>query len=202
MCGRYSFSDIDEIYEARRILEEVAKRLGDEVVSTIKTGEVFPTEVAAVVTLRGEVTAAEAMRWGYPLNGKLLINARSETVSEKPLFARSMESERCLIPCTGFFEWKAEGKRKQKYLIKPEGVRFFYLAGMYRQFIIDGRATDRFVILTAPANDAMKEIHPRMPLIVHAAHTGFWLGRRRFNDAVADIYRMTGSLDIQAMQRT
>ena len=199
MCGRYAFSDFDDIYEARRILEEVARRLGDETAAAVKTGEVFPTERAAVVAQRPGGAHADVMQWGYPLNGKLLINARSETIAEKPLFRRSLSGGRCLIPCTGFFEWKAEGKRKQKFLIQPEGERFFYLAGLFSRFIEDGRASDRFVIVTAPANEAMQEIHPRMPLIVPAGGAGLWLENIWTEDTIEKIYGLTSRIEAQAV---
>ena len=199
MCGRYAFSDIDEIYEARRILEEVAQRLGDEQAAAVKTGEVFPTEQAVVVAQRPEGARAEAMRWGYPLSGKLLINARSETITEKPLFARSLGGGRCLVPCTGFFEWKTEGKQKQKYLIRPKGARFFYLAGLYSRFFENGRESERFVIITAPAIEAMAEVHPRMPLIVPKDLSGLWLENRFHAESIHEIYLLTQKLELQAV---
>jgi putative SOS response-associated peptidase YedK len=113
MCGRYAFTDIEDVYEARRILEEVAQRLGDEVVASVKTGEVCPTDNAVVVAQRPGGSRAEVMRWGYPIGGGLVINARSETLDEKPAFRRSLGVARCLVPCTGFFEWKAEGKDRK-----------------------------------------------------------------------------------------
>lgn len=199
MCGRYAFSDIDEIYEARRILEEVARRLGDEEASVVKTGEVFPTEHAAVVAQEPRGARTDVMQWGYPLNGKLLINARSETIAEKPLFRKSLMGGKCLVPCTGFFEWKTEGKHKQKFLIRPEGERFFYLAGLFSRFTLDGRAGDRFVIVTAPANEAMREIHPRMPLIVPAGDAGLWLENSQVEDVIEKIYGLTSRLEMQAV---
>ncbi len=199
MCGRYAFSDIDEIYEARRILEEVAKRLGDDPAAVVKTGEVFPSERAAVVAQRPGGAISDAMNWGYPVGGKLLINARSETVAEKPLFAQSLNGGRCLVPCTGFFEWKTEGKRKTKFLIRPEGARFFYLAGLYGRFADKGKAGEHFVIITAPANADMQQIHHRMPLIVPKAASELWLGNGNAPDTIKEIYDMTGKLDLIAV---
>lgn len=199
MCGRYAFSDIDEVYEARRILEEVVKRLGEEQAAAVKTGEVFPTEHAAVIAQQPGGSCADVMKWGYPIAGKLLINARSETLAEKPLFARSLSGGRCLVPCTGFFEWKAEGKRKQKFLIRPEGARFFYLAGLHSRFAEDGRPGEHFVIITAPANEAMQAIHPRMPLIVPREASGLWLGNSDAGEAVRRIYPLTDALEMQAV---
>ena len=199
MCGRYAFSDIDEIYEARKILEEVARRLGDEEAAAVKTGEVFPTEHAAVVVQGPGGTQTGVMQWGYPLQGKLLINARSETIAEKPLFRKSLAGGRCLVPCTGFYEWKAEGKHKQKYLIRSEGEQFFYLAGVFSRFNLDGNMGDRFVIVTAPANEAMREIHTRMPLIVPVGSAELWLANKWTEDIIERIYRLTTRLEMQAV---
>jgi Uncharacterized conserved protein len=198
MCGRYVF-DIDEIFEACSILEEIAQRLGDQQAAAVKTGEVFPTERAAVIAQRPGGARADAMNWGYPLNGKLLINARSETMLEKPLFARSLSGGRCLVPCTGFYEWKAEGRHKLKFLIRPEGARFFYLAGLFSRFFDKGRASERFVIVTAPANEAMKAIHPRMPLIVPASAADLWLGGSKAQNFIGKIYELSDKLDMQAV---
>lgn len=199
MCGRYAFFDIDEIYEARKILEEVASRLGDEQVAAIKTGEVFPSERAAVVAQHQNGAQADMMNWGYPVGGRLLINARSETIAEKPLFSKSLIGGRCLVPCTGFFEWKDEGKHKQKYLIYPEGEKFFYLAGLYSRFFDKGISGKHFVIITAPANEVMKQIHPRMPLIVPRKASGLWLGSNRTEGIIKEIYDLTDRLTMQAV---
>lgn len=199
MCGRYAFSDINEIYEARKILEEIASRLGDEQAAAVKTGEVFPTERAAVVVRRTDGEIADVMQWGYPINGKLLINARSETIFEKPLFSKNLAGGRCLVPCTGFYEWNGEGKNKHKFLIRPEGLRFFYLAALFSRFYTQGRAGEHFVIVTAPANEAMRPIHSRMPLVLPAGDTGLWLSNRITCDTIDHIYSLGEKLQIQAV---
>lgn len=106
------------------------------------------------------------MSWGYPYNKRLIINARIETVLGKPLFQRSMFDKKCLFACTGFFEWAAHNGKKQKFMIKPAGEDFFYLAGLYNSFFGSAEKKNHFVIITAPANEHMKELHDRMPLIV------------------------------------
>jgi putative SOS response-associated peptidase YedK len=103
------------------------------------------------------------------------------------------------VPCTGFYEWKAEGKRNQKLLIRPEGERFFYLAGLFSRFFAEGRAGEHFVIVTAPANEAMKAIHPRMPLIVSAGDAGLWLDSRKTDGVIDRIFGLTDRLDIRAI---
>lgn len=181
MCGRYAFDDIEEIYEVRAFLEDVASNVGSEKASAIKTGEVFPSETAAVLA---EGFGPAAFVWGYPLHGtkRIIINARSETIFEKPMFRKSVVDKKCLIPCTGFFEWKKQDTGKQKYKIKPKGENFFYLAGLYNTYYNNGSPEQRFVIITAPANESMIEIHDRMPLIVTKQNADNWI-----NSDVLDI---------------
>ena len=183
MCGRYAFDDIEEIFEVRTLLEEAAANIGSEKASQIKTGEVFPGETAAVVA-QGRGLAA--MAWGYPLHGtsKLIINARSETLFEKPMFKKNLSSNRCLVPCTGFFEWSSSQGKKHKFKIYPEGEKFFYLAGLYSSFHKDGAAQERFVIITAPANESMKPIHERMPLMLRSDDKEAWLGSKTDIEAI------------------
>lgn len=198
MCGRYSFDDIHEIYEVRSIIEDVASRLGEDAATGIKRGEVFPSETAAVVTQASPTLRCDVMSWGYPLSGtsRLIINAKSENIFNLKTFGRSLANKRCLVPCTGFYEWYHEGRNKTKYIIKPEGEDFFYLAGLYDSYFIKGEKKDRFVIVTAPANAQMKDVHSRMPLIVSKNAAGDWLHNKIDPIDIKNIYDMTKKLDL------
>lgn len=200
MCGRYAFDDIKEIYEARKILADISANLGEKAAASVKTGEIFPTETAAVIAQNAKGYSADVMAWGYPMSGskRSIINARSETLTQKPFFAKSLAGKKCLIPCTGFFEWKSLEKGKQKYLIRPKSQRFFYLAGLYNTFLNpEENAQNRFVIITAPANDAMRDIHSRMPLIVPKKGVETWFEKNSdYNARVSKIYDMMGELSV------
>ena len=192
MCGRYAFDDSKEIFEARKIIEKLADNING---CRVKTGDVYPSETAAVLAQTPDGYQAEAMAWGYPMSGskRYIINARCETVHEKPMFAGSLKESRCLLPCTGFYEWQTLDAHKKKYLIRPAGMQFFYLAGLYRKY----REGWRFVILTAPANRHMKDIHERMPLIVPKDSAGVWFAPAPDSLALMRrIYAMTDMLDI------
>jgi putative SOS response-associated peptidase YedK len=198
MCGRYSFDDIREIYEVRSIIEDVASRLGEDTAAGIKRGEVFPSETAAVVTQVSPGLCCNVMSWGYPISQKsrLIINAKSENIFDLEIFRKSLREKKCVIPCTGFFEWNHTGGNKTKYIIRPQGEDFFYLAGLYDSYYIKGEKKNRFVILTAPANLQMKEIHGRMPLIVLKNAAGDWLHNKTDQMGIKKIYNMSGNLDI------
>ncbi|HAE92535.1 MAG TPA: hypothetical protein DCG60_07850 [Tissierella sp.] len=107
---------------------------------------------------------------------KPIINARAETVDIKPLFKNSFYNRRCLVPVTSFFEWQnIDGKKiKRKISVKDENI--FSLAGLYNIFRdIDGKEYEAFTIITTDANETMKEIHHRMPVILPREMEKYWL---------------------------
>lgn len=130
-----------------------------------KTGEIFPGDTtAAILGENGRLRHAPAT-FGFPgfKDNKLILNARSETAAQKPIFAESLRERRVILPADGFYEWSHDEK-KTKYLFTLDGFSTLYLCGLYK--LIDGQY--RFVILTRPANESMIEIHNRMPVIVSA----------------------------------
>ncbi|MBQ6175009.1 MAG: SOS response-associated peptidase [Clostridia bacterium] len=170
MCGRFYVEADDTPEQLRQLLEEAERRAGEPLAS----GEVCPGSRTAVVAVsrRTLKPAAFAMRWGYPLDGKLLINARSETAERKPLFSRSMRERRCLIPATAWFEWDHRRKPAAKYAISPADSTWFYLAGIYRY---DDRTEPEYTILTREASDDLRGMHPRMPVALPASLGAQWL---------------------------
>lgn len=163
MCGRYClYSDGNE--ELRAILDRTE---GD-----FKTGEIFPTDKAPVLIQQKGRIKPEAVVWGFPgFHGKgVIINARAETVPEKPTFRNCLESKRCVIPSSGFFEWSHTGP-KTKYQFNLPDVGVLYMAGLYQDFG-DKRC---YVIITTEANESMAEVHKRMPVILLREDVRKWL---------------------------
>jgi putative SOS response-associated peptidase YedK len=108
--------------------------------------------------------------------GPPLINARSETVAEKPSFRDSFRARRCLIVADGFYEWQASGGRKQPYWIGLEDRRPFAFAGLWDRWkAADGGVLDSCTILTTEANEALAELHDRMPVIVDPEQYDMWM---------------------------
>lgn len=170
MCGRYYVAEEDQTVELQRIIDEAQRRSREPV----KTGEVFPTDLAAVVANnRNGAPTPFAMRWGYMLNRKPIINARSETATDKPLFKDGMAQRRCLVPASWYFEWEKRGKDRIKYAIAPESAGMIYLAGIYRKEPDAGTAA--FVILTRPVAQSIAFIHDRMPAILSVELGRAWL---------------------------
>ena len=174
MCGRYYIDTAEDNVELEKIIEEVNRRTGGEGVKT--TGEVFPTDTVPVLASDiDELTAVFAMKWGYSLpGGQVVINARSESAAEKPLFQNSLRRRRCVVPASHYFEWEKRGTEKVKYAIGLENDPVLYMAGIYR---VEG-GQPVFSILTRAPADAIRHIHDRMPVILPAGAVDDWLTPR------------------------
>ncbi len=123
------------------------------------------------------------LRWGLipswaadPAIGNRMINARSESVAEKPAFRAALRRRRCLVAADGFYEWKAEGRGKQPYFIHFSDDRLFAFAGLWESWEGPGHSSvESCTILTTEANELMLPIHPRMPVILPPKDYEKWL---------------------------
>lgn len=168
MCGRFFLADNANSGELHGIIDQLNRRG-----VTVKTGEIFPTDTVPVLANnRNRRVVPFSMQWGYTLpDGRLLINARSETAGEKPLFQDAMRQHRCLIPATNYFEWEKRGREKIKYAIRQADASLLYMAGLYR--VENGRAV--FTILTRAPAEQIRFIHDRMPVILTSDAKQDWL---------------------------
>ena len=167
MCGRYSLSSSKEDNKINQILEAIHKKFKVQ----IKNGDIHPSDLAPIIRrdhFDKEKSTLDLMNWGYdhPNKKRLIINARSETVLDKPLFRDDFISRRCLIPAAGFYEWDSN---KNQYLFYAEQP--IYFAGIYKPF--DG--VNKYVILTKSPNAVVSEIHDRMPVIISPDMATIWL---------------------------
>ncbi len=145
---------------------------------------ICPTNTVAVVTSDEGQRRLRSMRWGFlphwyktPGDGPLLINARSETIAEKPAFRSAARQRRCLIPATGFYEWTkdAEGKRLPWYIAPTEGSVLAF-AGVWQDWAKGDEAFTTCAVVTTAANSEMQVIHHRMPVILAEKDWPLWLG--------------------------
>lgn len=178
MCGRFSI-----MYDP----EELKDMLGlEEVPDELTPNEnVSPGNGVAVVT-DAVKRAVEIFHWGLVPGwakdisiGNKLINARAETLSEKPSFRNAFSRRRCLIPASGFYEWKEEGSRKQPYLFQLADRNAFTFAGLWEHWE-DNQGNELFscTIITTTPNPLVAEYHDRMPVIFDAEHCWQWLENR------------------------
>ncbi len=182
MCGRYYF-DIDE-KELKQIVQEVQRNINME----LKTGEIYPTNIAPIITAQGAILA----KWGFPKwNSKgVVINARAEGLADKRMFKNLVNAKRCIIPASGFFEWQQNdtGAKNKYYFKNPESV--LYMAGLFNTFnhkteqlsLFDvDEEQPSYVIITKDANKYMAGIHDRMPLIYNKEEKSAWLNGENFD---------------------
>ena len=175
MCTRF-FIDVSS-EEAQEIMEQAESsalltrfRMKDPAMPAF-SGEVFPTNIiAAIAPDPKKRPRVYPMRFGFTLDrdNRPLVNARSETAGEKPMFRDAFRSRRCIIPASWYFEWEHKkdntGKVSvgQKYLIQPRGSAMTWLCGLYR--IENG--LPELVILTREPEGDLRRIHDRMPVIL------------------------------------
>ena len=130
MCGSYYVAENDPDIILAEYIAEAQKRADIMKVPLVASGEVRPTNIAAVIApiLRDCRPAAFPMKWGFihPHRGMLVFNTRSETAAEKLLFVTSIDDRRCLIPASCFYEWQKADGRKIKYAIKPKDEPLFW----------------------------------------------------------------------------
>ncbi|MBQ3705073.1 MAG: SOS response-associated peptidase [Clostridia bacterium] len=147
-------------------------------------GEILPSAIVPVIALsRKRERKAFPMRWGFSMGeagrggSRLVINARSETAPEKPMFRESWTFRRCVIPASWYFEWEhvlTQGGRKkagQKYAVRSENESMLWLAGLYRM----EEGLPVFTVLTREPAESVSWMHDRMPLILPESEAGLWI---------------------------
>ncbi|NLX64423.1 MAG: SOS response-associated peptidase [Clostridiaceae bacterium] len=193
MCGRFYIPEKD-IDDFAGLVNKIEKEL------LKKAGEIYPGDYAPIITPKqnddsdtdilsnGIGYPVHVVKWGFPVkNGKPLINARCETVREKPMFKLPFAKRRRLIPARGFFEWKdAEiGKKRIKHYISFVDLSIMYLAGIYCFFKDkNGVLNPYFTILTTEANEDIRSIHNRMPVIIKDEDKDIWLNENTDNNKI------------------
>jgi putative SOS response-associated peptidase YedK len=160
---------------------------------------IAPTQPIAIVRLEKGARRFALVRWGLipawvkdPKAFRLLFNARSESVIDKPSFRGAMRYRRCLVPASGFYEWrKGAGKAKQAFWIRPRSGGLVAFAGLWETWSDrDGGEIDSGLILTTAANATLAPIHDRMPVVIAPADFDRWLAVSDFPpEAVADLLR-------------
>lgn len=175
MCGRYAITTAPEAI--RRLFGYL------EQPNFPPRYNVAPTQPIPIVRLLDGKRQYALMRWGLipawvkdPRTFSLLINARGESVLDKPAFRNAMKRRRCLIPADGFYEWKTEGKFRRPFYIRPTRGEPMALAGLWETWTgPNGEEMDTAVIVTTRANRMLSALHDRMPVVVPPEAFDFWL---------------------------
>lgn len=179
MCGRYY---IEESITDEQLKEKLdrAFRLAAKMCAPIKTeGDIAPFDIAPVIAPSAlhRSIGAFPMQWGFrhPTKGMPVFNTRCETVLEKPLFVTSVDERRCLVPASGYYEWKKlPNKKKERYAFTAETGEPLYMAGLYIRSN-DMQRLPCFSILTKSAYREIAGIHDRMPVLIPFSRAEEWL---------------------------
>lgn len=147
---------------------------------------IAPGQNVTAIISDGEQRRIGPLQWGLipawakdAKIGSLMINARAETLSQKPAFKSLLSRKRCLIPADGFYEWKKAGKTKQPMRMVLTNRKVFAFAGLYDTWIKpDGMKLSTCTVITTKPNELMAEIHDRMPVILLPEHEERWLDKR------------------------
>jgi len=215
MCGRYASSrKPEDLVEEFEVVDDRVEKPLEPDYNVAPTKEVYAVLERAARPAEEGASAEppqrqlRVLRWGLvpswakdPAIGNRMINARMETVAEKPAFKRAFAARRCLLPADGYFEWyptsqltKAGKPRKQPFFIRPADGGVLAMAGLYeiwRDPTKDEDDPDRFrwtcTVLTTEAEDAVGHIHDRMPLAVDPERRAAWLDPETPKDALIDL---------------
>ena len=176
MCGRYTLrakpSALAEAFDLPEVPELSARY------------NIAPTQDVPVVRPSPDQgrRALGLLHWGLipswaddPATGNRMINARAETVAEKPAFRHAFKSKRCLVLADGFFEWRREGKHKRPYFIRMRDDRPFAFAGLWERWDKGGGPIESCTLLTGEPNEVVAPVHDRMPVILPKSAYNLWL---------------------------
>ncbi len=177
MCGRFT---------RKESFQDLAKILGFQMWHSLEARyNIAPSQFLACIRSNPQSNDRECiqLKWGLvpfwakePSIGHKLINARAETVAEKPAFRKAFIRQRCLVLADGFYEWKVEGKFKRPHYFHFADNRPFAFAGLWEHWEkVPDRAVDSCAVITTAPNDLMEPIHNRMPVILHPEDYALWL---------------------------
>lgn len=184
MCGRYAFfSPVDALRNLFKVSDRPNLPPRYNIAPTQPVLVMRPGQGEQMETINPGAESLTLMRWGLIPNwskepdiGAKLINARSETVAEKPSFRAAFKRRRCLIPVDGFYEWKTQEGVKQPYYIHMADGAPFAFAGLWEYWMgADGSEVDTCSILTTNANKEIRDLHHRMPVILDQDQFQTWM---------------------------
>ncbi|MDV2994370.1 MAG: SOS response-associated protein YedK [Chroococcidiopsis sp. SAG 2025] len=175
MCGRFTLSQPAEAIASTfqlSLIPELAPRYN-----------IAPTQPVPTILSEGDRRRFQMLRWGLIPSwakdasmGAKLINARAETVAEKPAFRSAFRRRRCLVVADGFYEWQLQKSKKQPFYFRLQDGQPFAFAGLWETWQApDGEKVDSCTLLTTTANSVLRSVHDRMPVILKPEDYNQWL---------------------------
>jgi putative SOS response-associated peptidase YedK len=186
------------------ILQQFAVEMAD--ITFEPRYNIAPTQSVPVIRNQAGIRSLSLLRWGLVPKwakelsiGSKMINARAETISEKPSFRSAFQRQRCLVPADGYYEWKKEGSRKIPYLIQTSDEKPFAMAGLWESWRpkdASAKPLETFTVITTTANEATSFVHDRMPVILDQDQYLTWL-----DEAFDDVESLKSMLGPYASER-
>jgi putative SOS response-associated peptidase YedK len=203
MCGRFTFQPTEAVYGRF----EISNRLD----SLMARYNIAPGQLVPVI-IANSPRRIIFMRWGliphWAKDAKTayqMINARVETLTQRPAFRSLLAANRCLVPASGFYEWQGKGREKTPYYIHPQDDQYIAFAGLYDVWQRpDGEDLYTFTIITTEADPFMARLHNRMPVMLARALEEAWLDPEltQAQDVLDVLSRSTGlELDAYPVSR-
>ena len=190
MCGRFA-----QRSDPKRLAREFKVAEAPQVEARYN---IAPTQEILGVLEAADGREMKFFKWGLIPSwakdasmGSRLINARSETVEEKPAFREAFKRRRCIIPADGFYEWQLTGGKKQPFFFQMKDERPFGFAGLWERWQgVAGQVIESCTILTTEANEVLRAVHDRMPVILHSDDYELWLDEdARKRELLKDLLR-------------
>jgi len=192
MCGRFS------LHEQLSMIEDLYEAQAEADVKEPDSFNIAPSQRVPIIRNDDHGRVIELMKWGLvpiwakdPKVGFKMINARDDTIKSKPTY-RSAFKNRCIVPASGFYEWKGEKGSKQPYFIFPsEGI--FSFAGMWESWTpkddSGAEPLHTFTIVTTSANRFMSDLHSRMPVILAGDDIDIWMDNKSEKEELYDLMK-------------
>jgi putative SOS response-associated peptidase YedK len=197
MCGRFALTaTADEVVEHFALSGSFC---------TVARYNIAPGNMIPVI--RGDGKQIDFLKWGLiPTWAKTdnmtsggFINARMETIVDKPAFKSSFLRRRCLIPVSGYYEWQAQGDRKQPYYISAIDDRLLCFAGIWDSWTDpNGQTVETCAMITMPVNASVSAIHERMPVILKPNSYHTWLDRRSLQSTLLALLASSSNIALRA----
>jgi len=194
MCGRFTSLFSPELIAILR--ESFSLTIPDTIQSHYN---VAPSQLAWVIRNEGDHNRIDLLKWGLlpfwaksAQLGNKMINARSETISEKPTFRQALKLRRCIIPAGGFFEWSHVGGKKQPYYFHMADGSPMCMAGLWEKWQPPGEEDflQTFTFLTTSSNELVAPLHDRQPVILNPDNYNLWLSHSMHDpEQLKDMYK-------------
>ncbi|VAW22777.1 Gifsy-2 prophage protein [hydrothermal vent metagenome] len=192
MCGRFTlllgWPQIFQLLEG--FVSNLNNGTDEKILAYPDRFNIAPTQPILVLARAGEKVEPFLMRWGLvpqwvdnPADFPLIINARSETLAEKTSFKSSLKNQRCIIPASGYYEWSRlpDGTKIPQYITRNDGLPIL-MAGLHSTWVgEDGEEVDTATIITIAANDDLKNVHHRTPVMLEGENIALWLDSANVN---------------------